>query len=660
MDLTAPYKQEEKEKKEPIYTEDEIKYRDFLIKRMEYSNNERDKNYTELDDMNVTTYYDTNARAANSYVRAKQNVEDTRIVTGTTQEKVGTIISNALNYKFGPNMEAFDKDDKIVYTLGEHMEDMITKSREIEEYETERALIYKEFFDQGTCYVEEVWEEPTIKQKKLNKLTWSEEAKISDIKWETRLKKSQGKCKANLLNGKMVYLGNYREFYMDKQPYIFTAIQEPRAKAEAIYGAWERWQYVPDQIVKTALTEENQEYTYGDWSLDQVGEDKVEIIKYQDVFNNDFMIMINGVMMLPAGFPLEAISPGGGYNIAKGDSEPIGRYFALSKSIPAKTKVDQAVFDEMLRLIILKTQQSFKPPMANNTGRTLSKRIFYPGQITSNIDPGELQPLIDARGVTNSEFNAVNFIKGILDSKSISTMMEGQQSKGSQTATEISELKRQSLLKLGLSILGIVNLEKKLCELRLYNILDKWTQAVDVNIDETKGELKNKYKTISVNTDLEDGQDGRKIIEFTTDEEKLGRSPEQIMAEEDILSSARGETVRKIYMNPEILSSYKYNWFINITPIEKQGNDLDRVLFTQNIAEGFQLFGPQAFNMDYLKEQWAIKTKLDPDKALMKQQEAQAMQQQMAQPQTPTSTIARDIQAPARSQVAKPSINTLT
>ena len=79
------------------YTDAEVEYRDYLLDRLTTARDQREEEHIQFDDMGYAEYYDTNAKAANSYLKAKENEEDTRIVTGTTQEKELTLLSAILN-----------------------------------------------------------------------------------------------------------------------------------------------------------------------------------------------------------------------------------------------------------------------------------------------------------------------------------------------------------------------------------------------------------------------------------------------------------------------------------------------------------------------------------------------------------------------------------
>lgn len=612
--------------KRPEYTNDEMDYRSYLIKRLVNAKNQRDNQYIEFDDMDFLTYYEENAKSANSYIRPKKNEEDTRIVTGITNEKVNTLLSSILNFNLEPNVIAYNENDFFVEELGETMEDIIRKTREMEDYDAKRVNIYKEQLDQGNAFVEEVWSDVFKVNKKLNDTNWRENVDPKKINWKTKIEKAYSGCQANLLSGTKVYLGDVREFMMKDQPYVFTASVESYENLKRIYKNWERWQYVPRNMAPSSVTED-QDVAYRDWSLQELQDDMVEVIKYYDKPNNEFMIMLNGVMMLPIGFPLTYISPSCEYPVAKGNNYPISRFFAYCKSIPSKTKVDQQVLDEMLRNIILKTQQSFAPPLANNTNRLLSRRTYFPGQITRGLNPDKIKPLIDAKGVTPGEYQSFELIKGIIDQKSIDPLFAGESTGSRVTATEALLRKRQQLAKLGLPIWGIIDLEKQLAWLRLYNIIANFTKPIDERIDEVTGGLKKIYRSVSVKTPGREYD--KRVINF--DEEKANTlQPEQIKAEEDLLSTP-GNKVAVTYLNPKELQGVKLNWFINIEPTEKDTSELKRAMFIQNLQDAFALFGPQAVNLEYAKQRFSNIIGEDQEKffnPMMDQMQQQMMSMQ--------------------------------
>lgn len=624
---------EDRERESVNYTDEERKYRGFLMDRLTRARDQRESPHIEFDDKSYAVQHVENAKAANSYNPPRKNREDSRIVTGTTREKEGTLLSAVLNYNFEGSITPFDKNDNALYELGETVEDLVRKSRSMENWDDKRRLVYKELFDQGTCFVEEVKVEHIVVDKELEDLDFARNGvKIGKVKWKKKLRKLYAECEANLLSGTSVYLGNIREFFLDRQPYAFIRYEIPYDEAKTIYGEWDRWENVP-HTVEHILETGDETNEYHDFSLLKMDEEMVEVVKYQDPLNNEMMILLNGVMMLPIEFPLTAISPSGRYTFAKGDGEPIGRFFAYSKSLPAKTKVDQETLDEILKMLLLKMKKSFMPPMANMTGTNLSRKIFLPGEITDGVSPDLLKEIGTNNGPTQSEFNVFQLMRTLINEKSLDPTFSGDESGGTKTATELQQRKQQQMMRLGQTIVGVVELEKALTTLRIHNVLANWTRAQDTRVDETKKKLADVYRTFHIDTTFKDtGRKGTRVVSFDPEIASAMTGKEggkRIMRMEEKLKEKTGRDIRFSFMDGDAVRNLEATWKVDVVPTEKTSSEIDRVLFSQTLMQGMQMFGPQSFNMEYAKERWAILNKEDPDKMFSKQQAPQG--QEMAQ-----------------------------
>lgn len=650
-----------KDIRKPEYSPDEYIFRKILIQRLESARDQRDNNHVEFDGMTYKEYWQSNAKASNSFLSPKINKQDVRVTSGTTHEKKNTLLSSLLNYNLQPDIEAYDKFDQFKPELGNVMEDLIKKSRrmEVPDYETKRILIYGELLDQGDVFVEDVQVEFSLPEKTLGKFS----TKLSEMQWKVGVDKVYKYCSANLICGLNVYMGNVREFFLENQPYVFIRRLIPRAEAMAMYGEWERWRNVPEKIEK-AVEDGSDAMKFNDWTLEDLESDMVEEIKYYNKWENNYMILLTGVMMLPVRrddkgrlqtFPLSSLTGKCEYPLIKGSLEPISKFFAYSKSIPAKTKVDQHLFDEMLKAIIVKTRKSYNPPIANNTGTALSTSINYPGTIHNDVDPNKIQEIGNNTGVTSSEFNTIEFIRGIIDQKSVSSVFEGNQTKGQQTAREIVELKQQSMMKLGLAILGVVNLEKGLSKLRLLNILKYWTDPIDTDTTKAKEGLKKIYRNVTVDTEFEDGTNGQRMIEFVGSEEDMP-TDDQVSAEAEILGKRRNKKITKNYLNAEMLKTLDYNFYFEIVPTEKNTSALKLAQFEESISKMMTIFAPvgKMPNVEYLADRWAVMSGEDPNRVWQKQQQPQGMPG--APMEQPSNQMAAQL---TPQELPKPSVNTL-
>jgi hypothetical protein len=442
---------------------------------------------------------------------------------------------------------------------------------------------------------------------------------LAGTTWGKRVDKVNKILSVVPIDGSGMFYGNIRQTFIEMQPYVFTRRLIPRSQAQSLYGKWERWNNVPEEFNNFDGNEESDTTQYNDWSLYPIKKMMVEEVRYFDKWANDFMIMLNGVMMFPVKrdgdligtFPLSALTGRSEYPIAKGDYEPKPN-FAYSTSIPAKTKFDQAVLDEMFRAIILKTQKSFMPPMASK-GKSLSKKIFYPGNITTDVDPEKIKEIGENKGVTQAEYNVVSFIKGIIDEKTVSPVMEGQPLEGRQTATEIIELKKQAMMKAGLALYGWISFKKRLTMLRIYNIIKNWTDPIDVRMSMVEGQLKEmpQYRSLSIDTSFEDGTAGQRMVRFQ-EEVPPDSAP---AAEEALFKSIKGKNVKINYLDPKILKTVDYTWYCSVEPTEKETGMLRAAKFEEFMAKALALaeYGKQA-NVDYLGDRLAIVNQESPDK----------------------------------------------
>lgn len=642
-------------------TKEQKDYFGRLQKELCASRKMREQQHPEFDGMTYEQYYETNAKAGNAFVPPKKNETDIRIVTGTTLEKKDTLTSALLNFNFEPNCHVFDQEDASMYEFGETAEALIQKSRDIErpDYDELRPLIYSELCTQGNVFLQETWEQIAVPQKKLETEDW-DKAIAGDKIWTDLKPKIVSQCRLRLLSGMNVYMGSVKEFFVEDQPYIFTRDYVPYSTAEAMFGHWPNWKYVRKKVKH--FGEDQGDSSYGDWSMiKQEDQDYCEVIKYENKSRNEFNIIINGVMMLRPGFPLSAFNGRVMYSLVKGDLMPISRYFAYSKSIPAKTKVSQQMLDETYRLMILKNQRHFANPMANNTGDIITNKIFFPGTITDDIDPEKLKPIGDVTGVGGPELAMAQFLKEQIDQQSVSPIFEGQSPGRPMTATEVTEIKKQGMAKLGLSIWGVTNMEEKLAWLRLYNIMHNWTRAEDVRINKAKGTVDKVYKTIMMEEPGEDGQPGMKVIEFNTEMP----DGEQIFAEERLMQRRMRMPVRKTYLNPEVLRTIEMNMEITIEPTERNGDALERAQFEESLDKALKLW-PDRLNMEYMQAQFAKHAKWDKEKAFITPAPVPPQQPGMPVPGAPGQPGQPQGGNPALQQLTpranpgmKPSLNTL-
>ena len=603
----------------PDYDPDQILYLAGLQKRLEIARLNRDTQHDELDGMDYTTRYEDEERLANSFIPPKKNKTDTNFISGTIRHKMLALLSAVNMLNLEPEYSAYDRRNILVDELGDALGVVRKKTEEIDEDEEKRLMRQEELLKHGHVFVEDIWKVEYRKGKTLNKKF---DGQVTGVTWSAKQEKNYENPCRTVLDGRSVYLGDIRQPFITKQPYIFTVDEISYEEAQAIYGEWEMWKYVGKKVTYFAPeSTQSNGIAYGNWRLRQTQENRVEIIKYQDKWSNEFQIILNGIPMLPIGFPMPWNS--GEYNITQQNLEFIHPHFAYGRSFVSRLKVQAALLDEMLRLIILKTQKSFMPPRANNTGRVLSKNIFMPGVITMGINPDQIKELSeqDGEGLLKGELETLRLISENIDQNSVNPTFAGQQTKGTVTATEILELQRQAKMMLGLTIFSMSMLEKKLGQMRLFILLENWFNPVDTEVDKARNMLKNIYRTASVEKNLE-GQGMGNMMVIPTEESNMFSTEEESMNQisEDIYRDEKKSVMptRKLYLNVKELKNAKLVWKVVVNPTEASGSERSKQLFERMIQSANSLQLP--LSPEYIQERFAQTWQENPNKMFQQQQ----------------------------------------
>jgi len=615
---------EEKEPEKLKLNDDEKSQRKEDIQLFVDMSTERDKPHPELDEMSYLQYWESNRKKDLSHIPPKQNKQDVRINTGITREKITTLESTALDLNFVPNVTTFDSESILVAELGDNMGDMVKKSREIENYDKKRPIYYRELISQGDVFVLETFTEK-FKDVPVEKLNWDPiNNKLSDFSLKTRLKKVFAECESKRIDGRQVFLGSMRIEYIEDQDHVAILSKFSRKDAKSRYGQWERWENVPKKLGVFKDVEDGA--TYPSWNETKltIQEDEVGELILFDKVKQRVQIYLNETPMLPVNYPLEAISPSGDIPMAQGKNEIIAG-FAYSKSQPSKTKIEHEVFDEVTKLMIEGMRQGRKPPKGSRGKKLVSPNVFIAGKVTPDMKEGDIFDLIKNAGLNSSDFSFYQLIKEAIDDKSVNPSFSGEGRAGADpTATQVLQEKEQQLLKLGSLIDGIINFERRLTWLRIYNILENWTTEVDFSINPTREGIKAGFRRFSVDTILPDGKKGIKEFRIQT-----GEIPtlEEQQKEEKKLTEKNGVETRIVFLNPALLRKLKYIWIILIIPTPKSNDKLSQILFIENLRQAIELFGPESLNSEYLKQRYAILINEDYNKMFKKIDPLQLLQQ---------------------------------
>jgi len=561
-----------------IYEEKDQQYLTYLQERLVNAKRQYDHPWPELNDKTPYQYYEENEKIANTKLPPKVNDDDVIVSSGTVESKLDALLSNINNLNIETEVHVFDRLNNRLRDLATSLQDTIhdTKIRdgadgagdEEKKIQRQRTLL-----KQGTVYVMEEWLRK-FETKKVLKQKYRGEFK-DFAGYSEKLELVFEGPSRSVLHNNNVFLGDLTKFYMEEQPFVFVMVHDDYNTAKTKFGKFENWQYIkPGAIPETEATMPKTIYD-NRWRLTELKKNQVEILYYFDPVLDEFNIIINGVLLMPIGFPLSAVAPFGKIPITKQVFRILSDTFALGGSFVASGSVKEisAIIDEMLRLFVLKGRKSFTPAYVNTSGRVIDRKALMPGRISMGIDPGALQPIAsnETQGVTQGEVAVLRELQGLIDQNTVSDPFTGQQAKSGTTATEIREVTTQAKLTLQLAVFVCTLLEIKCDYLRLWNILANWFEPVDSRVVEVEGARKmvKMFRTTNRITTIEGEGEGERMIIPTEDEMPEPKVIRQMERDEQ---KKTGRPNRKIYLSVPDLKTAKLLWYITAIPKERENS----------------------------------------------------------------------------------------
>lgn len=586
------------------YSDAENEYIGKLMSRIITAKYARDTTHVEFNGQTYLQWFRNNEAIANTTVIRTPENKDLAVYSGTVEQKLLTILAEVNRLNLVGEVRVFDKDSAELQELGMAITDIVHKTEEIEGDIEKKLTRQLELLKQGTCFIQENWVKKWKKSKELKKPFTG---KVAGVEWESKLELAFDGPVRSVLYGPGVYMGNIREFEMKNQPFIFTMRVTSYDEAKTRYGAkdaegkdmWDRWANVPKKRVSMVDMESLTNMSIGSgWSITDIEADTVEEIHYQDQNNDEYQIFLNGIAMLPVGFPLSAITPGGMFNVEKQVLQVLNPFFAYGRSFIAKTEQLSKLLDEMIRLLLLKTRKSIHPPYANISGKVISEKSLMPGAISMGIDPGALVAIgQEGQGATASEYQMLKELREDIDRVTVSPQIQGQSGPSGTTAYEVSLLQQQAEKNLTLIVFAMGLLEKKVTWLRANYVMANYFEPIGTTVDDARTSLKNVYRSMSARKNIPDRGAGiRHVIPYDgaapmsgqdvfNQEEYTGTPAPSEGQRRRTREELNMEPLQILYIDTNIIKDCKYLFF---TEVEAQPRDTSvnaKLMFREELRD---------------------------------------------------------------------------
>jgi hypothetical protein len=260
---------------------------------------------------------------------------------------------------------------------------------------------------------------------------------------------------------------------------------------------------------------------YMPWGLiDGLGPDKVQVLEWYDTVRDERKIWCNGICIYDEAMPWNHKQLPFWISIA----EPIHHQFLYGKSFPDKLMSMQDMNDAVLNNILDQLNASLNSP------------IFIDGEV-DDLDDGYLEPNRVYKmeqgtkvqrggisGVDQTSFQVLQLLKRSMEESTVSAQAQGIDTGGRKTRYEVQTLQENSLNIASLFLQMIESAMGHKHFLRLYNILQYYSQPSEA----LDGSTRFKFLVID-DRKLTNGKIGKKLIQIAPGLD--GKDPEQLKNE---------------------------------------------------------------------------------------------------------------------------------
>jgi hypothetical protein len=276
-------------------------------------------------------------------------------------------------------------------------------------------------------------------------------------------------------------------------------------------------------------------------------------------------------------------------------------------------------------MIIDGTYLNIFQPMTNIGSETIGSDVIVPGKVTTLTDPNSKLTPIAVAGNLKAGMDTLMEVEKSVSESSQSSIQEGQQQSGDNTAYEISRQEQNANTVLGLFIKMIAQYVRQYGRLRVGDILQHLTI---VDVDKITDDAELVYKTFLVKGK---GQQDKKKIEFTSDiPDEPVSSNDALDRSYDVLKEEKNINMEIYKVNPKLFRELMYKLIISPDVLHPRSDDLERAmkleLYDRAIAN--PMADQEAVFKDFLLG--AYKDIKKPDDYVAEQQPMQ--QQQQGQP----------------------------
>lgn len=576
----------------------------------------RDKNFQYFDGSNLIDYIDDSVRRFNTNVDERDGIEDWQagVHVHFTRNKVLGILGKVLEIlpiaRFTPRGDEDAQRASILSNVYEFVE-------ELDDYEEFMTHLLLESIVKGTGIG---YEDIDVQEK-----TYRDVEGIGDDITVTENKEKTTKIYASIVPLEEFYPASVSIRKIKDMPYCFWRKIMPYSKFVQMYGHLRKSQLVSSQVTFTGA--EARPY-YVDFLDSTMADGSVEVIRFYDKMNDQYVIIANGIWINPINTAVnEEVSPlpWNHKELPFWDVkfDHFGDFF-YGKSLPDRLKSMQDVLNVLTNMLLDQSFLTIFPPLITTGFDDVEDDYLRPGRRipidTQGLPINSAMQVLDLKTPSGWHQYILDYTRQVLEESSLDKVSSGIAGQGDRTTAQEIRVAASGVAAMLQMFARMVNIGiKRKAMLKAANIIqfgfNSEAPILRRLFGEGDGGAPQAFATIQVgNTHLTGGKRGTKLIEVYGSKEELpSRASVQARA---MLSKVDQDTEIEIVAIPsDYLRNFAYDVKLQLNPKNDSTMEAEKALQLEKVRV-YMSFFPQLVNMQELAATTAEKMGDDPTKIL--------------------------------------------
>jgi hypothetical protein len=613
----------------------------------------RNRPYQFFDGLNLIEYIEDSVHRFTTNIYERENMEDWQSAANTqfTRNKVLAVLGKVMQVL--PVAQFTGRGDEDM-RKGTILNDLYQFTEDTDDYEEFMTHVLLESIIKGTSIA---YEGVEFKERKIRDVKGMND----DISVTSKTEKCT-KLFGSIVPLEEFYPGSVSIRRIKDMPFCFWREVIPYTKFLLDWSDFKKSEIVAPH---RGYTNQEQRPYFVDYISDGVKEGEVEIIRYYDKMNDEYVILANGIWLNPI-------------NTKDGDEEicPIpfthknlpfwevkfdflGNWF-YGKSLPDRLKALQDILNVLTNMLLDQSILTIFPPLLTNGFDDIEDDYLVPGRRT----PVDTQGLPIANAFMKLDLGTpsgwhqhiLDYTKTIMEEASLDKVSSGHAGVGERTTAQEIRMAADGVAAILQLFARMINYGvKRKALLRGSNILQYGSSKDSTIIPRVLGEegpddFNKAFASYSVDgVTLSTGKRGTRLLEFYKDEENLPKKGD--LKARTLLAKANAKKdIEIVAVTPDYIRNFEYDVKLVANPRSETSKELEKALQLEKVRV-YMSFFPQQIDMNELAAQTAEKMGDDPQKVLREDvinpqpqpQEGGPMEQDPGMDTTPNDNTANNL-----------------